>query len=49
LRTLTFFPEGRLASKFWSEIAGAGQGDYEEVDDAALESWLARVGDQAKP
>ena len=39
----------RLRQSIDEGIADLERGDYEEVDDAALESWLARVGDQAQP
>jgi antitoxin ParD1/3/4 len=39
----------RLRQSIDEGIADLERGDYEEVDDEALESWLARVGDQARP
>lgn len=39
----------RLRRSIDEGLADLDRGDYEEFDDAALESWLARVGDQARP
>lgn len=38
----------RLRKSIDEGLADLDSGDYEEVDDDALESWLARVGDQAR-
>lgn len=39
----------RLRKSIDEGIADLDRGDYDEVDDAGLEIWLARVGDQARP
>ncbi len=39
----------RLRKSIDEGIADLDRGDYEEIDDAGLESLLARVGDQARP
>jgi hypothetical protein len=39
----------RLRKSIDEGIADFERGNYEEVDDEALEGWLARVGDQVRP
>jgi antitoxin ParD1/3/4 len=39
----------RLRKSIDEGIADFERGNYEEVDDQALEGWLARVGDQVRP
>jgi antitoxin ParD1/3/4 len=39
----------RLRRSIDEGLADLDHGDYEDVDDVALEGWLARVGDQAQP
>ncbi len=39
----------RLRKSIDEGLADLDRGDYEEVEDAELESWLARAGDQARP
>lgn len=39
----------RLRKSIDEGIADCERGNYEEVDDEALEGWLARVGEQVRP
>ena len=38
----------RLRKSIDAGIADLENGDYEDLDDAALEGWLARIGETAK-